>query len=162
MTTPAQWLKLRAMGFDALSRGERGAIKDFTFLWSLFEAQMLASHASAGEIERAVNDLAAAGRLDIAPLAPSLAYFRDRYWDGAEFKPAYYGLLLRTNDQRPVVEAVLSRATNDPSMCTRAMLTIIYRFRNNLFHGMKWQYGLQDQRLNFTHANKVMMALMDM
>jgi hypothetical protein len=33
--------------------------------------------------------------------------------------------------------------------------------RNNLFHGAKWAYGLRDQRENFTHANTVLMRLLE-
>ncbi|MET4218881.1 hypothetical protein ABIB00_004102 [Bradyrhizobium sp. LB14.3] len=33
--------------------------------------------------------------------------------------------------------------------------------RNNLFHGAKWAYGLRDQRENFTHANNVLMRLLE-
>jgi len=40
-------------------------------------------------------------------------------------------------------------------------LVIIYRLRNNLFHGDKWSYNLQGQYENFTKANEFLMALMD-
>jgi hypothetical protein len=30
--------------------------------------------------------------------------------------------------------------------------------RNNLFHGVKWAYGIRDQRSNFEHANQALMA----
>ena len=41
------------------------------------------------------------------------------------------------------------------------MLTIIYRYRNNLFHGVKWGYELADQLHNFTHANNALMKALD-
>ena len=36
------------------------------------------------------------------------------------------------------------------------VLIIVYRFRNNLFHGLKWSYNLQGQLENFMHANKAL------
>ena len=42
-----------------------------------------------------------------------------------------------------------------------ALLMIVWRLRNNLFHGAKWAYGLRDQRENFTHANSVLMRLLE-
>ena len=41
------------------------------------------------------------------------------------------------------------------------MLIIVWRFRNNLFHGEKWAYQLQGQLSNFTHANAVLMRLLE-
>ncbi|CCE97846.1 Hypothetical protein SFHH103_03354 [Sinorhizobium fredii HH103] len=38
---------------------------------------------------------------------------------------------------------------------------IVWRFRNNLFHGEKWAYQLQDQLSNFTNANAVLMRLLE-
>ena len=33
--------------------------------------------------------------------------------------------------------------------------------RNNLFHGAKWAYELRGQRDNFTHANCILMRMLD-
>ena len=41
------------------------------------------------------------------------------------------------------------------------ILIVIYRFRNNLFHGVKWEYELRGQLDNFNHANQVLMAAYD-
>tara|TARA_B100000614_G_scaffold111617_1_gene100153 strand:- start:1007 stop:1162 length:156 start_codon:yes stop_codon:yes gene_type:complete len=41
------------------------------------------------------------------------------------------------------------------------VLIIVWRFRNNLFHGEKWAYQLQGQLSNFTHANAVLMRLLE-
>lgn len=38
---------------------------------------------------------------------------------------------------------------------------IIWHFRNNLFHSEKWAYQLQGQHANFTHANAVLMRLLE-
>lgn len=47
------------------------------------------------------------------------------------------------------------------SECAAAALIIVYRFRNNLFHGTKWGYGIRGQFDNFRHANDVLMAALD-
>ena len=41
------------------------------------------------------------------------------------------------------------------------VMMIVWRFRNNLFHGEKWAYQLQGQHANFTHANAVLMRLLE-
>jgi hypothetical protein len=42
-----------------------------------------------------------------------------------------------------------------------AFLMIVGRLRNDLFHGKKWAYELRDQRENFTHANGVLMRILE-
>lgn len=54
-------------------------------------------------------------------------------------------------------EEVLSEARDGGADVLKALLLIILRLRNNLFHGVKWQYFLQDQFENFSHANGVLM-----
>ena len=41
------------------------------------------------------------------------------------------------------------------------LLMIVWRFRNNLFHGAKWAYQLRDQRENFTQANSILMRMLE-
>lgn len=51
---------------------------------------------------------------------------------------------------------------DDPTEVTKALLQIAMGLRNNLFHGLKWQYRLRDQFHNFSHANAVLMAAIDL
>ncbi|MBP1872023.1 steroid 5-alpha reductase family enzyme [Ensifer adhaerens] len=60
-----------------------------------------------------------------------------------------------------VVWLVLDGSDNDPRDWLLTALIIVWRFRNNLFHGEKWTHHLQDQRANFTHANGLMMSLLE-
>ena len=34
---------------------------------------------------------------------------------------------------------------------------VVYRYLNNLFHGLKWAYALQGQLDNFLQANAILM-----
>jgi hypothetical protein len=43
----------------------------------------------------------------------------------------------------------------DLSEVAAALLIIVYRLRNNLFHGVKWAYEIQGQLENFNHGNAV-------
>jgi hypothetical protein len=42
-----------------------------------------------------------------------------------------------------------------------AALIIVLRYRNNLFHGIKWQYKLFGQLDNFETANAILMKTLD-
>jgi hypothetical protein len=46
----------------------------------------------------------------------------------------------------------------DSMLCT---LMIVWRLRNNLFHGSKWAYQIRGQLDNFTHANAVLMKVLE-
>jgi hypothetical protein len=75
---------------------------------------------------------------------------------GGAFTHHFKHLNLRPADQPGVVQSVLD-GNNDPRDQLPIVLMIVWRFRNNLFHGEKWAYQLQDQLSNFTHANAVLM-----
>ncbi|MFA9187573.1 hypothetical protein [Flavobacterium magnesitis] len=54
------------------------------------------------------------------------------------------------------VVAVLSRQVATPREILEALLLILLRFRNNLFHGNKQIVNLNTQVSNFTHANRLL------
>jgi hypothetical protein len=75
-----QWLLAKAPGFQALPEADRAAIFNFTFLWSLFEAQVMGNFARADLICTKVDEWRDAGTLNADQYAPELAYFRERYY----------------------------------------------------------------------------------
>jgi predicted NAD/FAD-binding protein len=157
-----QWLLARAPGFSNLTTEEREAIVDFSLLWSLFEARVLDNAANAGRILGAVAGWNEAGTLQAEAYAGQLAYFRQRYFANAEFTHRFHALNLRPNrDKIPLVRSVISGVTNDCSSEVATVLIIILRYRNNLFHGMKWQYELAGQLDNFTNANNALMTALE-
>lgn len=160
---PQRWLRRNVPGFNDLSSAERAAIRDFSLLWSLFEGTVLATRADADRIIEAVNRLRVDGRLRLAPFDEPIDYFRARYFDGQNFTPAFdQHLHFRNGDHRPVAEAFASGRTNDEVEIVSGLLIIVYRLRNNLFHGIKWAYGIRDQLDNFRNASETLMALMDL
>jgi hypothetical protein len=60
-----------------------------------------------------------------------------------------------------MVRDVLDGIETAPRATIAAVLINIYRYRNNLFHGVKWGYELADQLDNFTHANNALMKALD-
>lgn len=155
------WLEANAPGFRELPEPDRRAIFDFAFLWSLFEAQVMGNFARADRIRERVDQWAAAGTLQADHYDGELAYFRDRYFAEGALTYHFPHLGLRPSDHPQLVESVITGANNDPRDRMLAVLMIVWRFRNNLFHGAKWSYQLRDQRENFTHANAILMRLLE-
>lgn len=102
-----------------------------------------------------------AGTLDADQYDAELAYFRERYFANGAFTHHFAHLHLRPADQPDLVRSVLDGSNNDPRDRLLAALMIVWRFRNNLFHGEKWAYQLQDQLSNFTNANALLMRLLE-
>ena len=60
------------------------------------------------------------------------------------------------------MKSVLTGGTNEPAEVAVGVLIIVYRFRNNLHHGLKWAYGIQGQREKFEQSNAVLTGVMEM
>lgn len=161
MTEIIDWLRAKAHGFNHLPNEEVNAISDFALLWALFESRLLNTEGSARAICDVVDSWQKEGSLDAASLDPEIGYFRQRYFANGAFTYHFDHLHLRKNDQEALVRSVIDGSDNDPRDRVAAALIIIFRYRNNLFHGVKWQYKLADQFGNFTAANAVLMKVLD-
>lgn len=164
-STVEEWLEIQVGGYGNLSAEERQAIHDFSLLWSLFEARVLSNNANISRIRQRVTEAAnLGGGIDAAPFQESLAYFTARYYDDGNFNHRFEQLRFQNgqNSGRAEAEAVLSGTQTTAAEILIALLAIIYRLRNNLFHGEKWTYYFEDQLDNFTHASGVLMHTIEM
>jgi hypothetical protein len=161
MIGPEDWLTRYAPGYATLRQPEREAIAYFCLLWSLFEAQQMANDANAKRICNQVRQWELKGALDAQLFEGPLGYFRNRYFSPNGFTYHFYDLNFRPPDQRPVVERVLSGSSHNVGDIVIALLLIIYRLRNNLFHGVKWGDELREQEQNFKNANQVLMRALE-
>ena len=155
-TKPMEWL-LKTQGVNSLSPKDFDAVRDFTLLWGLFEGRAMANRGSQNELAAAVDRMILPDCLPME-LEQALAFWRDRYWHGSEPSGPFVALGFSMNPHREATMQVLSGTIDDASNAMKALLQITMRLRNNLFHGVKWQYHLYDQLQNFTHANAVLMA----
>ncbi len=160
-----EWLELHAGGYAGLSAEERQAIHSFSLLWSLFEARVLSNNANIPRIRQRVAEAASIGAgIDVVPFQESLAYFAARYYNNGAFNYRFEHLRFQNgpNSGRAEAEAVLNGTETSPPRILTALLAIIYRLRNNLFHGEKWTYYFKDQLDNFTHACIILMRTIEM
>ena len=156
-----KWLIEKVPGYAALPGPDRDAIKTFALLWSLFEAKVMGAEASARKIALAVDRWDAAGALAAELYDNEVAYFRDRYFENGEFTFRFDKLQLRKWDLPDMIAAGIRGDADTPRERVLTVLIIIWRFRNNLFHGEKWTYDLQGQLDNFSHANAVLMRVLE-
>jgi hypothetical protein len=148
-----------APGVENLSADELDALQRFTLLWTLFEAQMLGNNASARKITDVVNRIEPA-QLEGGWFQRQLDYFCNRYIEEGQTNYRFDHLHLRNNDNPELVKKVLKRVIENKPEQLIVCLTIIYRFRNNFFHGIKWAYGLQEQKDNFNISSDLLQEFM--
>ncbi len=156
------WLEQHAPGFSGLSATARGLLTDFALLWSLFESEVLNSAASVNIIEQAVHRWNHAGILSPQIFSAAAGYFKGRYYAGGAFTYRFDHLHLDRSGNPQVVRDVLSGQDSAPASIASAVLIIVFRYRNNLFHGEKWVYQLQEQEQNFSHANQALMNAIEL
>lgn len=157
MTKAAEWLKEYAPGYNNLSRVEQDAIVGFSFLWSLFESRILNARGNAIAICEAVDTWHREGLLEADLFDPELEYFANRYYADNGFTYHFKNLNFKRRDREPLVRGVLDGTDADVCHRAAAALIIVYRYRNNLFHGVKWEYELAGQLDNFNNANTIIM-----
>jgi len=154
------WLSNKVPGFENLSAQERDAIDDFSFLWSLFEGIEMNRSCNVQTIRQYITDLEQLGRLVDFDCEPYLDYLKGRYFRNGQVTNHYYHLHLERNNNPAEVMDALSNENATKVVKIICCLIIIYRLRNNLFHGEKWEYDLADQLDNFSQANRFLKNIM--
>jgi hypothetical protein len=152
------WLNAFEPGFD---RDELSSLTQFTLLWSLFEAQVCANSASVPYLRKKVEQWSEGGILDPVEFQPYLEYFRNRYLVGGDPTYRFEHLHLRKKDDPGRVLSVLKGETKGDVDIVTTILTIVYRYRNNLFHGLKWAYNLRGQEENFNISARILARALD-
>lgn len=155
-----KWLSEVEPEFGALSDDEKTEIIDFVLLWSYFEDSQLGNYANMEQIRNYVHQLSDE-TLDQIELNSLLEYFRDRYVDGDEYTYRYGYLNLEKSGNPAEVEQMLLDKTTSSKDELIGCLGIIYRYRNNLFHGEKWKYRLQEQYDNFRRSNGLLLDILE-
>lgn len=133
-------------------------IKNFALFWNMFEKFACANFANVAKIESFVVKLNNRTAINNELVNPYLQYFIDRYTQNGTVN--IEGLLFRNTKgdlrAKGKVVAVLSRQVATPKGILEALLLILLRFRNNLFHGNKQIVYLDTQVTNFTLANRLL------
>lgn len=104
----------------------------FLIVWSIFEAKCFDGFVKSKDLEKFSNRIVAEG-LDISPIDRHVNYFHVRYQD----KQLYSKLMHR--DKLPRLEHLLTSQSEDLIPVERVYLVaaVVYRYRNNIFHGNK-------------------------
>ena len=97
---------------------------------------------------------------DLAEYENSLNYFKNRYISEGVTNERFNHLNFRNNDRRELVVDVLLGNNIDNSDTILVLAIIVYRYRNNLFHGLKQMEFIDQQKENFDNANTIFTAIL--
>jgi len=154
--TMLEWLNNHATHFPDLTPEERDAIAQFTMLWGSVEGPLFQNDADEGKISGIADQIR--DKIVIADFHEHITYFHHRYLVGDGHERLLETLHLSRGAKSRVLR-VLREEETDPARIVDALLLIVYRFRNNLFHGLKWAEDIRGQASNFEHAGKIVMKV---
>jgi hypothetical protein len=156
------WITENMLGGTELRPEATSAVASFTMMWNLFEGVVCGNHANVNEFERLAARLADApvDEGDLGSLEDCLAFWSFRYRNPEGFSSRFDGLHFRPNDRREIVEDVLLGNRGDLKDKLLSLMVIVYRLRNNLFHGLKTIDMLNDQVQNLNTASQCLGTLL--
>lgn len=127
-------------------------VKDFSLLWNIFENLVCGNRCNVNRLEEKLNPIA----FQIADFQENFEYFQNRYIENGTTNGRFEHLNFRNGDRKEFVANVLLGNENITSAKVLALTIIVYRFRNNLFHGLKNFIQIDQQEENFRNANQIL------
>ncbi|CAK1838367.1 Apea-like HEPN domain-containing protein [Vibrio crassostreae] len=161
MINPTEWICNKESTYSNLSPEEKKAIGEFFLIWSYFESQVLSCNANRTSFSALATTLLNSEKISEIGLNELVIYFKDRYLSSGEFNDRYNALELERSGNPSEVNDMLLDNSTDQVTKLIGCLFIVYRFRNNLFHGPKWRYKLSEQESNMTKACQFMIKIID-
>lgn len=144
------------LGID-IGSSNLDAVRNFLVLWNQFEAKLFNCNFSASDaINKSVTLKINDGITD-----NTLHYFKQRYISNGKINNQFLRLEFRSNDNQPLVEDVLFGNNKNDRDIIAAIIIIISRYRNNLFHGIKDARLSMSQRQNFEYANDFLLTCLE-
>jgi len=128
----------------------------FSLIWNLFEGEFCKTRASAETLKAFVETMNTKGLVTQLDFKDHLEFFRGKYLNFGEVNSNFRSLEFRSRDKCDHVIAVLKGNLNHESDIALALLLIIFRFRNNYFHGIKKFMSIAEQEENFKRANEIL------
>lgn len=156
------WINNHLISHTALEPQHIQNILYFALLWNLFEDKVCRQQANVNTFKLEIQRLSSLNKLHQLEINTHLKYFRDRYISNGQINPIFDKLSFRPSDRKNLVKSVLLGTNTDFSDQVLSLLIIVYRLRNNLFHGLKEVWGLYGQEENFSHANQLLAKIIDL
>lgn len=139
----------------------QSAVVNFSLIWNVFEGQFCDNSVSVSKLDLI------AGEVTSEPFPEQILkqifrFYKDRYVENESVNWRFDSLNFRGNDRKEVVAAIILSPDDDITQdAILALLIIVYRIRNNLFHGLKAFDMLHDQAQNLITASCFLSLVME-
>lgn len=159
-----EWIAANTTGGTNLTDEANKSVASFTTMWNFFESTLCDNRASIAAFQRAIQHYqsARASQSAMQSLQDCLSFWQFRYQSPDGFNDYFESLYFRPNDRRDHVEGVLSGRLATDGDKLLALMIIIYRLRNNLFHGLKTLEMLNHQVQNLNTASRCLAAILEL
>lgn len=131
-------------------------IKNFTLLWNIYENIFFDKSFSIEKLDRVINR----SNFEFTQFQECYNYFQNRYIVNNSINERFKNLNFRRNDRMSFVQDIMLGELSNDNDKILATGIIVFRLRNNLFHGEKDYRNLNGQLTNFTNANLYLMQFM--
>jgi len=157
------WFSQFSASGTPIDASELQPILEFTLIWNLFERETCDRFVRITAVRDHVNRASNRGQLHREAFEPYLSFFRSRYpsYNEEEFLADHLLSGRRRHvagdlEDIALLRDVLAGISTDTNNVVYALLFIVYRVRNNLFHGEKDVYTLHLQRDLFEAINSLL------
>lgn len=143
------------------------SLYNFVLFWSMFESLVFCDNnngvarVTAQAICDKIDALNEREAFTLQQYETALRYFKNRYIHHNSPTQHFINFIFRPNDKKKYVEAVLKADMPSSIDVVKVLLIIVYRLRNNLFHGLKEVPRIYEQEENFRHANMVIKSFLE-
>ena len=150
-------------GNDKINSEDIEQVRDFTLLWNLFEDIFCDKFCKTDKI----ISLLSKNRIEVleqntinSKINSIFDYFMDRYKDNEKLEKLNFN---KKNHERDIKNKIQNKEVInlDFEEKIQIILFIIYRYRNNLFHGEKDMRYISYQNENFENANDFLMLFIE-
>ncbi|SHK05334.1 hypothetical protein [Pseudozobellia thermophila] len=150
-----QWINEK-LNVD-LNNEDLDSIKDFALIWNIFESKVCGMNFSPNRVQEGINSK----KYKIKDFSEELKYFQNRYVTDGEMNYRFPFLYFRNKKSEEFSKDVLLGNKSEVNEVILGLVLIIYRLRNNLFHGVKDMAVINEQKENFEMANYILSKILD-
>gem|GEM_PF-190364 len=131
-----EWIAANLISAEQLKPDTLETVESFTLMWHVFEGLVCDNSATISRLEKLSSEIVERRRCHAA-LERIFKHFQGRYYTGIAFTVHFDALRLRTTDRKAFIESVLRDEKTDYKSRVLALLFILLRIHDNLFHGPK-------------------------
>lgn len=155
----SDWIVTNLEHPEVLELNTLNSLGTFTLMWAIFEASEGEERNNMlGQITSFSNRLAEHAPVNLVD--EEFSYWKTRYIANGEQTNKFRKL--RLSDERQVELLLTTLSSEQPTFRDKleSCLLIVYRYRNNMFHGMKDVRKLNDQEQNFIMATNLLQKVL--